>query len=71
MLRSGGNIVRQLFPHYYEADAKVVPMLQPLDMAHSPLAVQALIVCAVIAASKHSLLPTTSERLDYPEFVIY
>ncbi|KAG8733856.1 hypothetical protein FRC11_001394 [Ceratobasidium sp. 423] len=35
-----------------------LPTLQPPDMAHSPLAVQALIVCAVIAASKHSLLPT-------------
>ncbi|KAL5632661.1 hypothetical protein ACGC1H_005568 [Rhizoctonia solani] len=35
-----------------------LPTLQPLDMAHSPLAVQALIVCAVIAASKHSLIPT-------------
>ncbi|CAE6390945.1 unnamed protein product [Rhizoctonia solani] len=36
-----------------------LPTLQPLDMAHSPLAVQALVVCAVIAASRHSLLPTT------------
>ncbi|CAE6464175.1 unnamed protein product [Rhizoctonia solani] len=35
-----------------------LPTLQPPEMAHSPLAVQALIVCAVIAASKHSLLPT-------------
>ncbi|KAH7337021.1 hypothetical protein B0J17DRAFT_718925 [Rhizoctonia solani] len=35
-----------------------LPTLQSLDMAHSPLAVQALIVCAVIAASKHSLLST-------------
>ncbi|KAF8713115.1 WD40 repeats protein, partial [Rhizoctonia solani] len=35
-----------------------LPTLQPLDMAHSPLAVQALVVCAVIAASRHSLLPT-------------
>ncbi|CAE6507831.1 unnamed protein product [Rhizoctonia solani] len=36
-----------------------LPALQPIEMAHSPLAVQALIVCAVIAASKHSLLSTT------------
>ncbi|KAJ1303291.1 hypothetical protein OPQ81_011488 [Rhizoctonia solani] len=35
-----------------------LPILQTLDRVHSPLAVQALVVCAVIAASKHSLLPT-------------
>ncbi|KAG9122431.1 hypothetical protein FRC07_001177 [Ceratobasidium sp. 392] len=35
-----------------------LPSLQPLDSAHSPLAVRALIVCGVIAATKHSLIPT-------------
>ncbi|KAG8678570.1 hypothetical protein FRC08_017662, partial [Ceratobasidium sp. 394] len=35
-----------------------LPSLQPLDSAHAPLAVRALIVCGVIAATKHSLLPT-------------
>ncbi|KAG8772583.1 hypothetical protein FRC12_002979, partial [Ceratobasidium sp. 428] len=35
-----------------------LPSLQPLDSAHSPPAVRALIVCGVIAATKHSLLPT-------------
>ncbi|QRV92544.1 WD40 domain protein [Ceratobasidium sp. AG-Ba] len=35
-----------------------LPILQPLESAHSPLAVRALIVCGVIAAVKHSLLPT-------------
>ncbi|KAF8606800.1 hypothetical protein BDV93DRAFT_326950 [Ceratobasidium sp. AG-I] len=35
-----------------------LPVLQSTDLAHSPSAVRALIVCGVIAASKHSLLPT-------------
>lgn len=33
-------------------------MLQPMGLAHSASAVRALIVCGVIAATKHSLLPT-------------